>query len=164
MSSSYTSGDKPQNSGNSMGGQSMGGQPMGGSSMGEATSGDQIDNTGGNLISSERVTGTSVYNHDGDKLGSVEAMMIDKQSGQVRYAVMSFGGFLGMGERYHQLPWDGLSYDTERGGYVVNLTREALDGAPMYSRDELDNFDYDDNSQSIDNYYGSIDGFRSNRR
>ncbi len=117
----------------------------------------------GTLISSERVTGTNVYNRDGEKLGNVEAMMIDKMSGQVRFAVMSFGGFLGMGEKYHQLPWDGLSYDTNEGGYVVNLSREALGNAPTYSREELDNFDYG-KSGSIDDYYGNIDGFRVQRR
>lgn len=121
-----------------------------------------VSDTNGSLISSERVTGTSVYNHEGEKLGSVEAMMIDKQSGQVRYAIMSFGGFLGMGEQYHQLPWDGLSYDVEEGGYVVNLSRDALGSAPTYSRDEIDNFDYG-KSGSIDDYYGNIDGFRHQR-
>ena len=53
-------------------------------------------------------------------------MMIDKMSGQVRFAVMSFGGFLGMGEKYHQLPWNGLTYDLDHKGYVVNLSRDAL--------------------------------------
>ena len=115
----------------------------------------------GALISSERVTGTSVYNREGDKLGSVEAMMIDKMSGQVRFVVMSFGGFLGMGEKYHQLPWDGLSYDLEQEGYVVNLSRDDLNAAPTYSRDEIDSFDYGNRSSSIDDYYGNIDGFRN---
>ena len=115
----------------------------------------------GALISSERVTGTNVYNRDGEKLGSVEAMMIDKMSGQVRFAVMSFGGFLGMGEKYHQLPWNGLSYDLDHKGYVVNLNREALEAAPVFTREEIDSFDYGDQSTSIDNYYGKIDGFQT---
>ncbi len=115
----------------------------------------------GSLISSERVTGTNVYNRDREKLGSVEALMIDKMSGQVRFAVMSFGGFLGMGEKYHQLPWNGLSYDLDNKGYVVNLTRDALNAAPMFTRDEIDSFDYGSNSDEIDSYYGKIDGFRN---
>ena len=62
--------------------------------------------------------------------------MIDKFSGQVAYAVMSFGGFLGIGERHHPLPWGALTYDTKLGGYVVDLGRERLEGAPSYGRDE----------------------------
>jgi sporulation protein YlmC with PRC-barrel domain len=113
------------------------------------------------VISSERVTGTNVYNAEGNKLGSIETVMIDKVSGQVRFAVMSFGGFLGIGEKYHQLPWDGLTYDEDQGGYVVNISRAGLEGAPSYERDEVDNFDYGNESESIDSYYGGLEGFYS---
>ena len=122
---------------------------------------DTIDRSDNPLISSERVTGTNVYNASGDKLGSIETVMIDKRSGQARFAVMSFGGFLGIGEKYHQLPWDGLTYDEDKGGYVVNLSREALEGAPRYGRDEVDSFDYDREGDAIDSYYGGIEGFYS---
>lgn len=113
------------------------------------------------LISSERVTGTNVYNPQGEKIGNIDSVMIDKHSGQVCFAVMSFGGFLGIGEKYHQLPWDGLTYSEEQEGYVVNVSREALEDAPSYNRDELDNFDYDNQSGRIDNYYSGLDGFYS---
>jgi hypothetical protein len=113
------------------------------------------------LISSECVMGTDVFNHEGDKLGTIDAMLINKQSGQVRYAVMSFGGFLGIGERFHQLPWTGLTYDTEKKGYLVNISQENLKGAPALSKEELANFDYDRQSASIDAYYGKLDGFYS---
>ena len=82
------------------------------------------------LIASDKVEDTAVYNPQGEKLGSVERVMIDKRSGQVVYAIMSFGGFLGMGENYHPLPWGVLTYDTGKGGYVVNLDRAQLEGAP----------------------------------
>jgi hypothetical protein len=88
------------------------------------------------LIASDKVEGTAVYNRAGERLGSVQNVMIDKFSGQVAYAVMSFGGFLGIGERYHPLPWRALTYDTRLGGYVVDLGREQLEGAPSYGRDE----------------------------
>lgn len=121
--------------------------------------------TDGSLISSERVTGTNVYNQEGNKLGTIDSVMIDKHSGHVQFAVMSFGGFLGIGEKFHQLPWDGLTYDEEQQGYVVNLSREALEGAPSYSRDELDEFDYESDTASIDAYYSGVDGFyRPDRR
>ena len=88
------------------------------------------------LITSDKVEGTAVYNRHGERMGSIDTVMIDKYSGQVAYAVMSFGGFLGIGERYHPLPWRMLTYDTGLGGYVVDVTREQLERAPTYARDE----------------------------
>jgi sporulation protein YlmC with PRC-barrel domain len=88
------------------------------------------------LIAASKVNGTAVYNRAGESLGSVYDVMINKVSGQVAYAIMSFGGFLGIGERYHPLPWKSLTYDTGLGGYVVDVPRERLEAAPTYSRDE----------------------------
>ena len=68
------------------------------------------------LISSDKVEGTAVYDRNGNKLGTVSNVMLDKRSGQVAYAVLSFGGFLGMGSSYHPLPWNQLTYDFEPGG------------------------------------------------
>jgi hypothetical protein len=88
------------------------------------------------LISADKVEGTAVYNRQGEKLGSVQGIMIDKVSGNVAYAVMSFGGFMGIGDRYHPLPWSVLTYDTQKGGYTVDLDRDALEGAPTYGGSE----------------------------
>jgi len=88
------------------------------------------------LIASNKVEGTYVYGADGEHIGSVYNFMVDKISGKVEYAVMSFGGFLGIGERYHPLPWDTLTYHPEYGGYVVNVTREQLEGGPHYGSNE----------------------------
>jgi hypothetical protein len=88
------------------------------------------------LIASNKVEGTKVYGPDGDSIGTIYNFMVDKQSGKVSYAVMSFGGFLGLGERYHPLPWDALTYDEGLGGYLVNVTRDQLEQAPSYGRDE----------------------------
>jgi len=88
------------------------------------------------LIASNKVEGTAVYNRQGERLGSVYNFMVDKVSGQVEYAVMSFGGFLGIGDSYHPLPWKSLTYDTSQGGYVVDLDRSRLEGAPSYRADE----------------------------
>lgn len=95
----------------------------------------EIDETH-RLIASDKVEGTNVYSPDGEHIGSVYNFMVDKISGKVSYAVMSFGGFLGIGQRYHPLPWDTLTYDENYGGYVVNVTREQLEGAPHYGSDE----------------------------
>lgn len=86
------------------------------------------------LIGSDKVEGTHVYNRQGDHLGQIERVMIDKYTGKVAYAVMSFGGFLGMGEEHYPLPWEVLDYDTGMDGYVVDLDRSKLEGAPSFSR------------------------------
>ena len=113
----------------------------------------------GKLISADKVQGTAVYNTAGDRLGTIDSIMLNKRSGEVAYAVMSFGGFLGIGERYHPLPWDVLTYDVELGGYSVNMNKDQLSGAPNYSRDELSSFDFDRRGGEIDSYYG--DEFRT---
>ena len=84
-------------------------------------------------IQATRVTGTPVYNHQGEKLGQIEDIVLTKVEGQAVYAVLSFGGFLGMGHEHYPLPWSILTFDTERGGYVVNLSREHLEGAPRHA-------------------------------
>lgn len=92
-------------------------------------------------ISSDKVSGTSVYDAQDQKIGSIHCVMIDKYDGQVRYAVMSFGGFLGIGERYHPLPWSVLRYDEKLGGYVVGIKKEALETGPSFARDNMPAFD-----------------------
>jgi len=83
-----------------------------------------------NLIGSDKVEGTPVYRSNGGRVGQIERVMIDKFSGKVAYAVMSFGGFLGIGEDYYPLPWSVLTYDPDLGGYKVNLTEQQLKNAP----------------------------------
>jgi len=84
------------------------------------------------LIAADKVQGTDVFNNGGDRLGSVHDLMLDKQTGQVAYAILSFGGFLGVGSSYHPLPWSLLRYDTNFGGYVVEIDESQLKGAPSY--------------------------------
>ncbi|MBB4220419.1 MULTISPECIES: PRC-barrel domain-containing protein [Variovorax] len=106
-----------------------------------------------NVISSDRVEGTTVYNAGGEKLGSIDDLMIDKLSGQVRYAVLEFGGFLGMGKDRYPIPWSMLKYDTAQEGYVVPLQKETLEGAPRYADNSIP--DYDESyTASINKYYG----------
>jgi sporulation protein YlmC with PRC-barrel domain len=107
------------------------------------------------LISSKKVDGTAVYNTKGEKIGHVDHLMIGKLSGQVEYAVMSFGGFLGMREKYYPLPWDALDYDTERDGYVVDVDKEQLDKAPSYEEGEQPEYDRD-YGETVYTYYGVI--------
>ncbi|MBT2322004.1 PRC-barrel domain-containing protein [Variovorax paradoxus] len=105
------------------------------------------------VISSERVEGTAVYNAAGEKLGTIDDLMIDKVSGQVRYAVMEFGGFLGIGTDRYPVPWSMLKYDTAQDGYVVPLDKDKLQGAPRYAGDSVPDYD-DAYSSTINKYYG----------
>lgn len=107
------------------------------------------------LISADKVEGTAVYNAEGEKLGSVDAVMLDKRKGNVAYAVMSFGGFLGMGEQHHPLPWATLKYDEEQNGYVVNLSKEKLQKAPTLATREDHHLLRDRQfGESVYGYYG----------
>jgi hypothetical protein len=81
------------------------------------------------LIASDKVAGTAVYDPKGQRLGTVHNFMVDKVSGQAAYAVLSFGGFLGLGERFYPLPWPALRYAPEHGGYVVDLDKVTSPGA-----------------------------------
>jgi sporulation protein YlmC with PRC-barrel domain len=106
------------------------------------------------LISSEKVEGTAVMNRQGEKLGSIESVMIEKRSGRVAYAVMSFGGFLGIGDQHHPVPWSSLTYDTNAGGYVIDADRARLQGAPVYKSSETPNWSDRQWGQRVHQYYG----------
>lgn len=84
------------------------------------------------LIASDKVEGTVVYNIEGEKLGKIHNFMVNKHSGQVEYAVMSFGGLFGMGEEHFPLPWKKLKYVVAREGYVVDIDKDTLEKAPKY--------------------------------
>ncbi|HSV04528.1 MAG TPA: PRC-barrel domain-containing protein [Phenylobacterium sp.] len=88
------------------------------------------------LIASDKVEGTTVFNRQGEKLGSIHNFMVDKVSGEVEYAVLTFGGVLGMGEDYYPLPWEVLDYDTQKKGYVVDIDKSTLEKAPHFGREE----------------------------
>jgi sporulation protein YlmC with PRC-barrel domain len=107
----------------------------------------------GELIASDKVEGAPVYNPDGERLGTILNFMVDKRSGKAAYAVLSFGGFLGLGEDHYPLPWKMLDYDPEKNGYVVDISREALEAAPGFSSGTEPVFDraY---GETIYGYYG----------
>jgi sporulation protein YlmC with PRC-barrel domain len=103
-------------------------------------------------IASDKVEGTPVYRSNGEKVGKIERLMIDKTSGRVTYAVLSFGGFLGIGDDYYPLPWSLLKFSERLGGYEVNITDEQLKGAPKFKRNET--FDWADQSgRRVYDYY-----------
>ena len=105
------------------------------------------------LISSELIRGTKVLNPQGEHLGTIINVMIDKQTGQVAYSVMSFGGFLGIGEKYHPLPWHMLNYDQAKGGYVIELDKERLAAAPSYALTDPIRWEDNEWRTRLDDYY-----------
>lgn len=107
------------------------------------------------LISADKVEGTAVYNPSREQVGTIDKIMIDKLSGKVAYAVMASGGFLGIGEKYHPLPWAALQYDTSVEGYLVGMDKKALEGSPSYERSKLDAMDWNDKAlgRTVHDYY-----------
>ena len=105
------------------------------------------------LIGSDKVEGTAVFGPDGDKIGSIERVMIEKISGRVSYAVLSFGGFLGIGDDFYPLPWPSLKYNVDLGGYQTMITVDQIKGAPKHGRS--DDWNWGLGTGAIDDYYGA---------
>lgn len=108
------------------------------------------------LVSSRRVEGTPVYNKAEQKLGAIHSVMIDKRSGKIAYAVLSFGGFFGVAEHVHPLPWEMLTFDVDLDAYVVDLTRDQIQNAPMLRLDEADRPRDRTYDEEVAGYYGRL--------
>jgi len=115
-------------------------------------SGLPIDETD-RLIASNKVEGTPVYSRDRERLGTIYNFMVDKFSGQVEYAVLRYGGFLGMGQRYYPLPWRVLTYHRDAGGYVIDMPARDFEDAPSFDRDSEPAFDRE-YGRRVHSWYG----------
>jgi sporulation protein YlmC with PRC-barrel domain len=104
-------------------------------------------------IRAKKVIGTSVKDASGATIGKVEDIVLDKLSSNIMFAIVGFGGFLGIGEKFHPLPWSTLDYDDTVNGYVVNLTKQQLQAAPAYSMDELTQGDGTQFRERVYDYY-----------
>ena len=124
-------------------------------SAGSTYTGETATQSPHRLIASNRVEGTAVFDRQGEKLGRIENFMVDKRSGQAEYAVMSFGGFLGIGDDHYPIPWSKLTYEPEQGGYVVDLDRDRLQDGPKFRAGEEPDFDRDYDRRVYD-YYGVV--------
>jgi sporulation protein YlmC with PRC-barrel domain len=117
---------------------------------------DSVDkNETREMIASDKVEGTSVFDSNGEEVGTVRKVMIGKMDGQVRYVVMGMGGMFGFGEDSFPLPWDGLDYDTELQGYKLKgVTKDDFKAnkAPSHQRDEEPEWS-DDYDREIRAYY-----------
>ena len=95
------------------------------------------------LISSNDVQGTEVYGAGNKNVGEIDHLIIDKLSGRVAYAVMSFGGFLGLGHSHYPIPWTALTFDKSLGGFRTNITEQQLKDAPQFSDDSWEDRDWE---------------------
>jgi sporulation protein YlmC with PRC-barrel domain len=107
------------------------------------------------LIAASKVEGTAVYGAQGEHVGKIYDVMLDKTSGQVAYAVLSFGGFLGIGSDYYPLPWNALAYSERHGGYVSNVDKSLLEGAPKYAAGDDGRWNEPAYARGIDDYYST---------
>jgi sporulation protein YlmC with PRC-barrel domain len=116
---------------------------------------ETTDTTHNSLIAASKVQGTYVYNPHGEKLGVIDDVMIDKPSGRAAYAIMSFGGFLGVGTDYYPIPWAKLRYDESFGGYIVDIEPRVLEGAPAYAAGAAPRWGDQQYEEGLHRYYGA---------
>ena len=100
------------------------------------------------VLSSSSINGTNVYNSQGESLGEIKDLMINTSNGMISYAVLSFGGFLGLGDKYFAIPWESFSIDTAEERFVLNISKEKLENAPGFDKDN-----WPSDAQYIDSVY-----------
>lgn len=107
-------------------------------------------------LSASTMIGDDVRNRTGEDLGTIEEIMLDVNSGRIAYAVLSFGGFLGLGDKLFAIPWQALTLDTEEHVFVLDISQEALEDAPGFDEDNWPNTMDGDNAWLVEvyDYYG----------
>ena len=110
---------------------------------------------GPELMGADTLVGNDVYNENGEDLGEIKEIMLDMQNGRVGYAVLSYGSFLGMGEKLFAVPWDALKLDTENKRFVLNVEKDRLKQAPGFDRGKWPNMADQTWAKEIHSYYGT---------
>lgn len=113
------------------------------------------DRFGSRVLSASTLSSDDVYNTKGEKLGSIKELMLDIESGRVRYAVLSFGGFLSLGEKLFAVPWSALTVDTENKRFVMDADEERLKNAPGFDAGHWPNMADATWEKSVHSYYGT---------
>jgi sporulation protein YlmC with PRC-barrel domain len=116
---------------------------------------DASHGPGPHLMGAETLVGNAVYNRDEQDLGGIKEIMLDMRSGRVSYAVLSFGGFLGMGEKLFAVPWDALKLDTVNKRFVLDVDKTRLKGAPGFDKNHWPDMADSTWEQGIHAYYGT---------
>ena len=120
-----------------------------------STDGDGNKGPGPRLMGADTLNGNDVYNEKGEDLGDIKEFMLDMTNGRVTYAVLSFGGFLGMGEKLFAVPWNALKLDTVNKRFVLNVDKARLENAPGFDKDNWPNMSDQTWAQGIHSYYGT---------
>ena len=107
------------------------------------------------ILSASTLQGTQVRNSEGDDLGKIEEIMLDQPSGKVAYAVLSFGGFMGMGDKLFAIPWKAISLDQENENAILDVQPDVLDNAPGFDKDHWPDFADPQWGESIHSHYNS---------
>lgn len=115
---------------------------------------DRRENMRPKALSAKSLIGDGVVNVQGEDLGKIEELMIDLNFGQVAYCVLSFGGFMGMGDKLFAIPWEAVTIDTDRKVFVINIDKETLKHAPGFDKDNWPQFDAEDWLIGVYDYYG----------
>lgn len=110
---------------------------------------------GPQLMGADTLNGNDVYNQKDEDLGDIKEIMLNMKTGRVSYAVLSFGGFLGLGEKLFAVPWDALKLDTENKRFVLNVDKESLEEAPGFDKDQWPNMADPAWAERIHTYYGT---------
>ncbi|MCP0913422.1 MULTISPECIES: PRC-barrel domain-containing protein [Legionella] len=111
--------------------------------------------TNGSVVKSKDVVGTKVKNQQGEDLGRVEEIILDKEEGYVHYVVLSFGGFLGMGDKFFAMPWEIFTYDPNEECFVINVDKQKLENSPGFDKNHWPDMTSAQWHQNIHNYYGT---------
>lgn len=114
-----------------------------------------VNGPGPAFMSAGSLMGNDVYNLKEEDLGDVKELMLDMRTGKVAYAVLSFGGFLGMGEKLFAVPWAALTLDTENKRFTLNVNKERLENAPGFDADNWPNMADPEWANGIHSYYGT---------
>ena len=109
---------------------------------------------GPDLMGADTLVGNDVCNQKGEDVGDIKEIMLDMRSGKVGYAVLSFGGFLGMGEKLFAVPWGALTLDTKNKRFVLNVEKDRLKNAPGFDKDHWPNMADQSWAREIHSYYG----------
>lgn len=107
------------------------------------------------VMSASTLTGDTVVNNMGEDLGKIHDIMIDTPSGKIAYAVLSFGGFLGMGDKLFAIPWDQLSLDEDNKRFILNIDKRTLENAPGFDKDNWPDLGDPSWGSKVYSYYGS---------
>lgn len=116
---------------------------------------DGSQGPGPELMGADTLVGNDVYNKDNESLGDIKEIMLDMRTGKVSYAVLSFGGFLGVGDKLFAVPWNALTLDTENKRFVLNAAKSSLENAPGFDKDKWPNMADPSWSSGIHAYYGT---------